>query len=106
MFIPNSIAVAGSDISSVCRFLPELKEESTTFVFDNERRSSDIVKKMEEVADKNNYGICVFPENIEKKDINDIFLSGIGSDEIVEIINNNTHRGMGAKFVISKWKRC
>jgi hypothetical protein len=48
----------------------------------------------------------VFPENIEKKDINDIFLSGIGSDEIVEIINNNTHRGMGAKFVISKWKRC
>ena len=106
MFIPNSIAVAGSDISSVCSFLSELKEESTTFVFDNERRSSAIVKKMEEVADKSNYGICVFPENIEKKDINDIFLSGIGSDEIVKIINKSTHRGMGAKFAISKWKRC
>ena len=101
MFLPNSIGMAGTD----CTVATDIFHSGVTFIYDNERRNSEIVSKMESVVDSG-YDIFVWPDTIEKKDINEIFLDGMNTKEIMDLINKNTHSGLGAKVSINHWKRC
>ena len=101
MFLPNSIGMAGSD----CTVATNIFHSGVTFIYDNERRNSEIVSKMESIVDSG-YDIFVWPDTIEKKDINEIFLDGMNTKEILNLINKNTHNGLGAKVSINHWKRC
>ena len=76
-----------------------------TFIYDNERRNREIVSKMEEIIESG-HDIFIWPDTIEKKDINEIFLLGMNSKEILKMINRNTHNGLSAKIAINHWKRC
>ena len=101
MFLPNSIGMAGSD----CTVATDIFHSGVTFIYDNERRNSEIVSKMESVVDSG-YDIFVWPDTIEKKDINEIFWDGMNTKEILNLINKNTRSGLGAKASINHWKRC
>ena len=43
---------------------------------------------------------------MKEKDINEMIISGKNTDDIVEIIDNNTYSGLQANFQLSQWKRC
>ena len=60
--------------------------------------------KMEKVIN-NNYSLCIWPNTIVEKDINDMILSGKTPNQIIDMINNNTHSGMIAKLTLNNWKR-
>ena len=47
LFLPNSIAVAGSDFKKI----PEDIKDNAILVYDNEPRNTEIVKKIEQVID-------------------------------------------------------
>jgi transcription elongation factor Elf1 len=101
LFIPNCLAVSGSSFD-----MPTIRSILTnaTLVMDNEPRSKDITR----LLDKNiklGYNVCMFPEHIEQKDINEMILAGMTSEEIVETINTNTFRGIEAKLRFSTWKK-
>lgn len=102
LFIPNCVAVSGSsfDLPTIKSILP-----NATLVMDNEPRSKEITK----LLDKNinaGYSVCMFPEHIEQKDINDMILHGnMTADEIMELINTNTFKGIEAKLRFSTWKK-
>jgi transcription elongation factor Elf1 len=106
MFIPNCIAMAGSDISF--RGNTDIKEaldnHKGTIIFDNEPRNKEIISRMENVIN-NGWNICIWPDSVTYKDINDMVLGGMTETRIFEIINTNTYNELLAKTKLATWRR-
>lgn len=98
MFLENAIAVAGSDLntSNICF-------DDQVFIFDNEPRNKQIVKKMNELAEKGEK-LFVPPDFMRFKDINEWAMIEDPSN-IQKIIDNNTYSGLEAKLKITGWKK-
>ena len=101
MFLSNAVATADSNLESITDVLDKSK---VALVFDNEPRNKEIVAKMEKAID-NHFNVVIWPEMIEKKDINDMILDGFSSDEIQDIIDNNTFVNLRAKMEFISWKK-
>lgn len=101
MFIPNAIATGGGDLISAVNTLPK---DKLVIVYDNEKRSSETIKKIDK-AIMNGYSVCIWPDNLEKKDVNEMILSGLTSEFIKYIIDQNTYRDLAAKLALQKWSR-
>ncbi len=101
LFLPNAIAVAGSDFSKLKSYVPT---EQAVVVFDNERRNNELVKKMSQIID-DGFTVCFWPKHIKHKDINDMILNGYSSNYIEEIINSNKFSGLSAKMTLSDWSK-
>lgn len=102
IFIPNSIATAGGDLVTA---LGDLEIRSVAVVvYDNEPRSKETVKKLDK-AIMQGYNVCIWPENLEHKDINDMILAGLSPEFIRYIIDKNTHRDLAAKLALTKWSK-
>lgn len=98
LFLKNAVAMAGADGNS--KGLKNL--ENAVYVFDNEPRNSEIVKRMEKVIEAGNK-IVIWPENLVDKDINDMVLSGLEPQHIVE---SNIYSGLEGKLKLSYWRKC
>jgi DNA primase len=101
-FVQNSIASGDSNLGGVAAVLPEL---DVVLVYDNEPRNRDIVKQIEKSIDKG-FKVCLFPENIKGKDVNEMIQNGLTINQIKDIIDNNTLSGLTAKLKFTHWKRC
>lgn len=102
MFLPNAIAVAGANLTETCKYI---NNDVSVMVYDNEPRNKDIIKQMNKVIDMN-LSICIWPIlPIQFKDINDLSLAGYNMQDIVSLIDNNTFRGIKAKFMLNSWKK-
>lgn len=101
LFLPNAIAVSGASFDT-----PTIRQLLTnaTIVIDNEPRNKQIVKQVEKCIDSG-YSVCLFPDYIKEKDINEMILSGITPDEILNIINTHTFSGIGAKLKFANWRK-
>ena len=102
LFLPNGIAVSGSDFAKLDR---EIMKSKCVLIFDNEPRNQEVVKQMKKMIDAD-YNICIWPDMTKEKDINDMILVGKTSSEIVKMINSNTFSGLKAIATLNKWKRC
>lgn len=102
LFLPNSIAVAGSDFKK----LSDQYKENAILIYDNEPRNKEIIKKIGEVIDLG-YKVCIWSDKrVEDcKDINDMIQSGISELELLEIINDCTTFGLSAKLKLTEYKR-
>ncbi len=102
LFLSNCLAMAGScvDVSRIVK-----NKEKTIFVFDCENRNKEIIYRMKKVVEEG-YRICVWPDNIVEKDINDMILSGMSCKKIERIILNNNYSGLEAILKIDQWKKC
>ena len=102
LFLPNGIAVAGSDFKKI----PEDIKDNAILVYDNEPRNKEIIKKMDEVIDLG-YRVCIWNDKriTEYKDINDMIMSGLSESEVVDIINSNTVYGLSAKMQLMEYKK-
>jgi hypothetical protein len=102
LFLPNAIAVSGSSFDT-----PTIRKLLTnaTIVMDNEPRNKDIVKQLEKYIDLG-YSVCMYPDTVTQKDINDMILYGeMSPAEIIELINTNTYTGMEAKLKFINWRK-
>ena len=97
LFLPNAIAVAGSDLE-----IQSLKRKAV-YVFDNEPRNGEIVNKMKKLIEKN-YKICIWPKSLKYKDINDMVMAGMTPVEVQGIIDNNTFSKLSAHQQLVNWK--
>jgi len=102
MFVPNSIATAGGDLVSAIGTLNI--QQNAVIVYDNEPRSKETIKKLDK-AILNGYNVCIWPENLEHKDVNDMVLAGLSPEFIKHIIDTNTHRDLAAKLALTKWSK-
>jgi hypothetical protein len=96
LFLPNCVAMAGSDIPT------GFPHDRTVVVYDNERHKTDTVKKIAK-AIENGYTVCIWPDNIKEKDINLMILAGYKSEKIRDIIDMNLYSGLQAKIQLQHW---
>lgn len=101
IFLPNAIAVSGASFD-----YPILNEHKDKLVIisDNEPRSSAIVQIIDKNI-KNGYNVCLLPETIKEKDINDIIQSGKKIDWLLSVITNNTFSGLEANLKFTQWRK-
>ena len=81
-----------------------IDKEKFVVVFDNEPRNSEIVKQVEKYIGMG-YHVCIWPDHIEHKDVNDMVLAGVKEQDIKLIIDNNTYQGLGAMVRFNAWKK-
>ena len=93
-FIPNSIAMCGSDVD--LRHL----DYQFVFVYDNEPRNKQIVEKITRAAQQG-HRVVIFPKNLREKDLNDMVNSGINVKDVIE---SNIYQGLEAQLKLSSWK--
>jgi len=103
MFIPNSLASAGGRIDSNLS-LTFLQKQNIVLVYDNEPRNKETVHKIDSAIDEG-YRVVIWPESIVLKDVNDMVMSGISSEQVKRIIDDNTFSGLSAKLKLATWKK-
>ena len=99
MFIENSIAMVGADIDK--SFFISNFETEFVMVYDNEKRNKQIVDRMGKAINWK-FSIVIWPDTIEQKDINDMILSGLNVQNVIE---SNVYSGLQAKTKLTDWKK-
>jgi len=99
MFVENSIATLGS--SNFIQVQEKINDEHAIYVLDNEPFKAETLKIMDRLIEMGK-SVCIFPENIKQKDLNDMALSGI---DVKKLIDENTYNGLSARLVFNKWKK-
>jgi hypothetical protein len=103
MFLYNCLAMGGAHLDKTTSRLG-LKPENVTIVYDNEPRNSDIVRAIEKVIDLGYY-VCIWPDKLEHKDINDMISAGMTSEQVQQLIDSHTYGGLLAKLRLTEWKK-
>ena len=98
MFLSNSIAILGMNHE----LNPQVKKP--VFVLDNEPRNREVLKQYEKLI-KQNRKICIWPDNIQQKDVNDMVLNGMSRSEVRQTIIDNTYSGLSAELRLTQWKK-
>jgi len=101
MFLPNSIATMDASLD---RVIDDLGCHDFVFIFDNEPRNKEIISHMKKIINLNK-NICIWPNNIEEKDINDMILSGKSKSQILGIIDTHTFSNLRANLEFERWKK-
>ena len=101
MFIGNALAPGGTDFERAIGFVPR---EHLVLIFDNQPRNKQVVQKVEKMANKG-FAISVWPKEWTYKDINDAIMDGMSLDDIMHILNSNTHSALALKLAIRDWKK-
>jgi transcription elongation factor Elf1 len=102
LFIPNAIAVSGSTFNTPT--IESLKSNAT-IVYDNEPRSKQLTKLIDNTIEQG-FSVCLWPESVTEKDINEMVLAGRTPQQILDIINENTYTGAEAKLRFATWRKC
>lgn len=101
LFLPNAVAIIGL---GKCATLPKELGSDPIFALDNEPRNKELVKTMQELVD-NKRTLCIWPDTIKEKDINEMVLAGAQSCDILNTILQNSCNGSTATLRLSKWRR-
>ena len=100
LFIDNCLAAGGADL-----FLKnKIPNENITYIFDNEPRNKEIVKRMYNVIEQD-FNVVIWPEDLQLKDVNDMIMSGLTKLQLQDIISNNTYSKLSALTKLNYWKK-
>lgn len=99
LFLDNAIAMAGSDLPF--SYFKNFQKEKIVFIYDNEPRNKQIVKRMEKVVEEG-YNIVIWPDNLEYKDINDMVLAKVNVSDMIKF---NTVNGLEATMKMAQWSK-
>ena len=72
LFLNNCLAMGGADM-----FFDKVPPEQVTYIFDNEPRNKEIIKRMYDVIEKDYNAMCVGADSMRHKDINDMIIGNI-----------------------------
>jgi len=99
LFIDNCLAAAGADLTL------RVEPSNVTYIFDNEPRNKEIIKRMYDVIEKD-YNIVIWPNELQLKDVNDMIVSGMSKAKVQTIISTNTFSKLEALTKLSFYKKC
>jgi hypothetical protein len=101
MFIPNAVAMQGA---AWLEELPsKIANSNVVFIFDNEPRNAEISMILAKYIEAGR-NVVIWPEEINKKDINDMILA-YGQALTLKLIINNVYSGLKAKMKYTYWKK-
>jgi hypothetical protein len=102
LFLNNSVATMDAALYTAPHTIG--LDYDYVFVYDNEPRNNQIVSNMRKTIDLSKK-ICVWPDTIQQKDINDMVISGMHPSEIQHIIDSNTFEGLMATMKMNQWSK-
>ena len=95
-FISNAIALCGADGD-----VGKWGIGDCVWIYDNEPRNAEIHSRISRVIDRGEK-VVIWPSFIKEKDINDMILSGL---DVQSVIESNTYSGLEAKLKFTTWKK-
>ena len=95
-FVCNSVAMCGADAN-----VSNWGISNPVWIYDNEPRNREILSRIERTI-SDGERIVIWPDNIEDKDINDMVMSGL---DVQSVIESNTYSGLQAKLKFTTWKK-
>ena len=95
-FIQNSVAMGGSDVD-----IRTFGWSDYIWVYDNEPRNREIVNRISKSIDRGDK-VVIWPNNIQEKDINDMYLTGHDVQKLVEC---NVYHKLEANLRFNNWKK-
>ena len=95
-FIRNSIALCGADGD-----IGKWGISDCVWIYDNEPRNAEIHRRIENCITRGDK-VVIWPSSIKEKDINDMILSGLDVQSVIEL---NTYSGLEAKLKFTTWKK-
>lgn len=101
LFIPNCLAVNGACYQD--NLIEQIKC-NVTIIPDNERRNKQVCQQIKKVIDEG-FKVCLWPEGLPFKDINEAVLQGYSVNTLLDIINKNTVQGLSGKVKFKLWVR-
>ena len=104
LFLPNAIAMGSSNnLNGLKQFIDD--PSRFVIVLDNEPKNKDICSIVDKAIGLG-YNVCIWPQSMEQKDINEMVLAGIKPEDVKLIIDCNTVTGLEAKLKLTHWKKC
>ena len=97
LLLQNACAMGGADISCV----GDMLGTNVVYVYDNEPRNPQIVSRIEDHIGRGNR-VVIWPTHIREKDVNDMVISGLNVQFIVE---TNTYSGLTATLKLNEWRK-
>ena len=102
LFFDNAVATMDPQL---IRTIPVLGGNlDYVFVYDNEPHNAQICNFMDKTIAMG-YKVCVWPDDVKEKDVNDMILAGKTAQEVNYIIDLNTFEDLRARLEFSRWKR-
>ena len=99
LFIPNAIACGGVAFAKL-KDIPGTSADQFVLVFDNQPRNKSLTNTMEKFVGK--YRMCIWPETVLQKDINEMVSAGIA---VHRIISEHTYEGLALEHQFSTWRK-
>jgi len=101
LFLNNATAMVGA---GALKDIPLRFENSEmTYILDNEPRNRQICAYIEKLIELDR-DVCIWPDNIEEKDINDMVYR-MSTRKIQKMIDENTYNGLKAKLRFREWRK-
>lgn len=101
LFVKNCLAMGGSDVQINESHMPNINTNAV-FVYDNEPRNQEIVKKIEKTL-KRGFKTVIWPPSIDQKDINEMIMSGMTASDIDFILRSNVCSGLSGLLKFGQW---
>ena len=95
-FVHNAIAMCGADAD-----IGNWGISNPVWIYDNEPRNTEITARISRTIDRGER-VVIWPSGITQKDINDMVLSGLDVQSVIEL---NTYSGLEAKLKFTTWKK-
>ena len=95
-FIFNAIAMCGAD-GDVSKW----GISDPVWIYDNEPRNTEILSRISRAIEMGQK-VVIWPSSIKEKDINDMVLSGLNVQNVIE---SNVYSGLEAKLKFTTWKK-
>ena len=95
-FIRNSIAMCGADAD-----VSGYGISTPVYVYDNEPRNAEICRRIQ-TAIATKQTVIIWPDHIQQKDINDMYLAG---HDVQNLVESNVYNGLEATLKFKTWKR-
>ena len=93
------MAAGGADLTL------RVSSDQVTYIFDNEPRNKEIIKRMYAVVEKD-YNVVIWPNDIQLKDVNEMIMNGMKISKVRDIISNNTFSKLEALTKLNHYKKC
>jgi len=101
LFLDNAIAMMDASLYNATSIVGNL---DYVFIYDNEPRNLDVCRHMLKTIQLGKK-ICIWPSHIQKKDINEMILTGFKPAQIQSIIDSNTFSDLRAMLEYTKWSK-
>jgi hypothetical protein len=106
MFIDNCVASGDANLAMTAKELMRkgVIKDNIILLPDREPRNREIVNLINRFI-QDNFNVCLFPNTLQGKDINEHILNGYSCEDLQQIISKHTFNGLKLRMEFSQWKK-